>query len=96
MCPRAPSNVHNFDSSSKFAKPTGENLEGLMSFRKLFTIFKSLSKKREDNGPESQKTCHYRPGKEALVKEKAARAAMGPRYKGAGCEIVCTPPLLAL
>ena len=36
----APSNVHNFDSSSKFAKPTGENLEGLLSFRKLLTSFK--------------------------------------------------------
>ena len=27
---------------------------------------------------------------------KAARLAVGPRYNGAGLEIVCTPPLLTL
>ena len=28
--------------------------------------------------------------------EKAARLAVGPRYNGAGLEIVCTPPLLTI
>ena len=28
--------------------------------------------------------------------EKAARLAVGPRYNGAGFEIVCTPPLLTI
>ena len=67
-----------------------------MNFRKLLSSFEWLSKRSGVNGPESQKTCQYRPGKEALVKKKAARVAMGHRYKGAGCEAVCTPPLLTL
>ena len=28
--------------------------------------------------------------------EKAARLAVGPRYNGAGFEIVCPPPLLTI